>query len=314
MFDVQFNQVYCFDCSFSKFGATCARCHTPCKGSVIKILDKNWHDECFSCFVCKKDMSHVLTGIHNIANEPYCESCHDKVNGGNCNVCNKEIGLGDLVETLGQRFHKGCYLCCVGPHEMKVETFWKHDGQMYCQAHWEESGLVDTCAACEKMIESEYIKIGGKNYHPGCWRCRTCKKPIKDAEATQLFGDFYCATCVLLGKFQKPPNGFGKGKMVNGFYVPSDDELQMMKALHLIRGYGEYEAAPGTIPPSESPCYPLHILRLRPPKIPKEIDYRQKEQYLEEKEFLQVFKIPMTVFNHLPLWRRLMLKKEVDLF
>jgi len=314
IFDIQFGQVYCYECSFTKFGATCGRCHEFIKGSCIKILDKDWHDKCFNCFVCHKDMSNVLTGIHNIANEPYCESCYDKVNGGNCNVCNKEIGLGDLVETMGERFHKGCYECCVGPHEMTTENYWKHDGQMYCQKHWESSGLVDMCCICSKMIDSEYIKVGAKHFHPNCWKCRTCKRPITDASACQLFGDFYCASCYAGVKFQKPPPGFGKGKMVNGYYVPTDEEMAMLKGMRLVRGYGEYEAAPGTVPPSESKRYPLHVLRLRPPKIPKEIDYRQKEQYLDEKEFETVFHLPMQVFNHLPLWRRLMLKKEVDLF
>jgi len=107
-----------------------------------------------------------------------------------------------------------------------------------------------------------------------------------------------------------------------GVWVPDEDlpdskeidRFKMVKPKRLVRGYGEYEAAPGTVPPWESKTYPLEILRLRPPLIPKEIDFRQREQYLEDKEFKQVFGMDMVTFNALPLWKRLMLKKEQNLF
>jgi len=302
------NKLYCPMDALKKFGEICERCNIKIKGSFIKALDRSWHDACFNCTKCSKKFDAHLQGIHHIGSAPYCEDCYGAVAGGTCAVCNEVIGLADLIETLGDKFHRYCYRCCVGPHEMEIGNFWKHEGKMYCLAHWEASGLVDQCYACHKMIESEYVKIGTKCFHTKCWTCRYCKKIIKEDEVAQIQGQFYCVECARSGKVAD--GGHSRG----GVYIPGMDAMEILRIKRLVRGYGEYECEPGVIPPSESCTYPLAVLRLRPGKIPKEIDFRQREQYLEESVFKEVFGVDMATFNDYPLWRRLMLKKEVELF
>jgi len=320
-FTMKDNRVLCPDCNFKRHGVFCGRCEKQIKTSFIHILDKGWHDECFDCHVCHAKFDDSLTGIHNIDGNPYCESCYDSTHAGACSVCDKSIGLGELVEAQGERFHKSCFVCAEGPHEMESGSFWKHDGKLYCVAHWESLNILDKCFRCKKSIDSEYVKIGTKIFHPKCWTCNACRKIIRDNEAGQVAGEFYCAECCKSGRAKA---GKGKGKMTSaGIWVPEDEEeakaaakakILMVKPKRLVRGYGEYEAAPGTVPPWESKTYPLEIVRLRPPKIPKEIDFRQREQYLEDKVFKEVFGVDMVTFNGYPLWKRLMMKKERDLF
>jgi len=231
--------------------------------------------------------------------KPYCEDCYATVTDFTCRICQKSIDHRHLVESLGFQFHLDCFVCCVGDHKIgNKQVYYEHLNKMYCKKHWEEAGLIDACAECGKGIEHDYVKVVGKCFHTNCWKCSACKKVIQGKTATQSHGLFFCVPC-------------GKKATAEG----SDDmKMEGVVGKRLIRGYGEYEAAPGTVPPWESKTYPLSVLLLRPGQIPKEIDFRQREQYLEENEFKQVFKVDMQTFNAYPLWRRLLLKKEVGLF
>jgi len=196
----------------------------------------------------------------------------------------------------------GCFICCIGDHKIGDKArYYELDGKTYCQTHWDESNLIDNCQICRRQIENDYVRVLGKNYHTKCWKCADCKFVIRTKQAVQNNGVFYCTPCA-----QKRQEARKEAE--------EKARWEAILAKRLLRGYGEYEAAPGTIPPSESKCYPLATLLLRPPHIPKEIDFRQREQYLEKWEFKKVFGVEMEEFNGYPLWRRLMMKKEVGLF
>jgi len=141
----------------------------------------------------------------------------------------------------------------------------------------------------------------GKSFHTKCWKCADCKFVIRSKEAVSNSGLFYCKPCV-------------DKRLKAKEEADEKARWEAVIAKYLLRGYGDLEPAPGTIPPCDSKCYPFSTLIQRPPQIPKEIDFRQREQYLEKWEFKKVFGVEMDEFNSYPMWRRMMMKKEIGLF
>lgn len=67
-------KLYCSSgCANRATGNLCHKCHEPLSGSMITVLDKNYHKECFMCMRC----STQFTGLKffPVNGEPYCESC-----------------------------------------------------------------------------------------------------------------------------------------------------------------------------------------------------------------------------------------------
>jgi len=82
----------------------------------------------------------------------------------------------------------------------------------------------------------------------------------------------------------------------------------------LVPGYGDSEVPEGVIPPSAGKKYPYRILRQKHPYLPREVDTRQKEQYLTPEEFIEVFGVTQLAFSRYPTWKRLLLKKRKNYF
>ena len=50
-----------------------------------------------------------------------------------------------------------------------------------------------TCASCGISIEGEASVIGQTHYHPKCFICSDCKKPLGTAKYYIIGGKNYCA-------------------------------------------------------------------------------------------------------------------------
>jgi len=290
---------YCAQDLKTLFAKTCGRCKKTINGNYVQAANRYWCEAHFQCEQCRKKITSDSHRIHD--KQPYCEDCFSKITDYTCRRCEKPIDHRELVQSMGLSFHVGCFICCMGDNKQgSDQKYFELDKKTYCQKHWEESNLVDNCGICRKPIDNDYVRVMGKNFHTKCWKCADCKFVIRTKEAISHNGLFYCKPCV--DKRNKTRQ--------------EEEEKARWEAIlakRMIRGY-DYEAAPGTIPPNESKCYPLATLLLRPPHIPTEIDFRQREQYLEKWEFKKVFGVEMDEFNTYPLWRRLMMKKEIGLF
>jgi len=308
MYAFRDDRFYCEEDFFKAFGKWCARCEQGIRGKFIFALNKNWCADHFTCEMCKKPFGDD-DGHHAYDDKPYCDKCYPKISKDKkCSKCDKVIDFRQLVSSMGKDFHEACFVCGKGDHKIgRGAAFWVDSGKVWCKEHWESGDVIDHCAKCGKYIDSEYVKVAEKTFHSLCWKCKACKKPMKDNIATRSAdGDFFCSNC------RKIIPAGAKGAWVNGVWVPADAEE--VKARRLVRGYGEYEVPPGCIPPWASPCYPLEVVRLPYGVIPKEIDFRQREQYLEEDVFRKEFGMEMADFNALPIWRRIMIKKDLKLF
>jgi len=288
---------YCGECLYAVHGRTCVTCKKLITGVAIAVGNRTWCKEHFKCGQCK---TLITSDKHReYKNAPICEDCYGKLTTYTCKRCNLIIDHRELVESMGFQFHKDCFVCSVGDHKLEdQEPYHEHkDLKIYCQRHFDELDKGDVCAACGKTIDSEYVQSEGQNFHATCWRCVKCNTVIQTRTAVQMQGKFYCTTCA---KPDTKIHDRGDPKQVTG--------------KRLIRGYGDYEPGEGSIPPSASKRYPMKVLQLRPPQIPREIDFRQREQYLSDEEFLENFGVTIKEFNSFPLWKRIHMKKEKKLF
>jgi hypothetical protein len=276
---------------------------------VITALGQTWCEDHFTCEVCNKSLADG--GVYKHENKPYCFPCFDAAQQPKtCAECKKPIvKLADLVQSMGDDFHTTCLVCCRGHAMEDKQPFWKFQNKLYCKTHWDAEDRGDRCFECKKPVTHEYVKLGnGKEFHHACWACKICKAPIKGEKYKEARDMYLCLAC-----FAKLPAS-GEGVWINGVYIPPTAEWKEKEAKRLVRGYGEYTCPPGVIPPNESKRYPLEVLRLPYDKCPKVIDFRQREQYLEESVFKEVFGVDMQTFNDYPLWKRIWLKKEKGLF
>jgi len=294
---------YCESCYLAAHSKKCEWCKKPITGQYIEALGgRRWCKDHFKCWQCMKPIKGDTHRLHE--KKLHCETCYSKISTHVCLKCDKQIDHRDHVESMGFHFHLSCFVCCVGDHKIgNKQKYFEHKDKTYCQEHWEAAGLIDQCFTCKKTIDNDYVKVVGKFFHSKCWKCNYCKFIIRTKNAASVLGNFYCMSCY------KKAQESG-----NDVRIPGIEKAEDIIAQHLVKGYGELETAPGCVPPSESKRYPLSVLLLRPGQIPPEIDFRQREQYLEETEFQKVFGVSMEEFNSYPYWRRVMMKKDVGLF
>eukprot|EP00457_Paulinella_chromatophora_P004890 gb/GEZN01004903.1/.p1 GENE.gb/GEZN01004903.1/~~gb/GEZN01004903.1/.p1 ORF type:complete len:399 (-),score=51.74 gb/GEZN01004903.1/:662-1858(-) len=300
---------YCEEDYLKKFSSACARCHNQITSGFVEALGKKWCDFCFSCEGCKKPLEEVF----NKDGRPYCLTCYEKEDLAalTCAKCEKSVDTyGEMIQNLGQTFHIECFRCFVGDHKiLSRDRFFKNKTNLYCEKHWEESKLSDPdkCQGCKRLILTEYVAAGAKEFHIECFECLTCKSKLEIGTAREFNDLYFCGKC-----FGKVPKDGSKGVYVNGVYIPGAASL--IEGKHLVKGYGDKEARPGSVPPSESKSYPLATLQLPYEKCPPKIDYRQKEMYLSDKEFQTVFSMSKAEWLKQPFWRITELKKQHNLW
>lgn len=77
---------------------------------------------------------------------------------------------------------------------MEEETFHVQDDKMYCSKHFKQL-FSKMCSSCNKEIEGQYIQVLDCYYHPDCWNCSKCHKPLSESVCTKRDGQFFCGEC-----------------------------------------------------------------------------------------------------------------------
>lgn len=72
------------------------------------------------------------------------------------------------------------------------------------------------CASCKKEIQGRYVQAVGKNWHPDCFRCAGCGRPITTGEFLHKYGKPYHADCYQQ-KFA--PRCAGCGELIDGHSI-----------------------------------------------------------------------------------------------
>jgi paxillin len=146
-----------------------------------------------------------------------------------CAKCENPI-VGAMLKVGNDHFHKDCFTCdgcgnpLVGKHSKTP------DGKRLCP----DCVPKKYCETCKKQIDGPATGVGGKHYHPECFKCDSCSTPLA-GEFFQKGGKILCKSCLNTaapGQAESAGDGAGKkakfcvacGKKIDGEVIVGDKE------------------------------------------------------------------------------------------
>ncbi|CAI8057780.1 Actin-binding LIM protein 2 [Geodia barretti] len=98
---------------------TCDSCGANCTGEVLKVQDKHFHIQCFTCKVCKRLLA--SGGYFMKKGEYYCSGDYHSQYGTKCKTCGDFVE-GRVVTALGNSYHPRCFTCDRCKNEIRSGT------------------------------------------------------------------------------------------------------------------------------------------------------------------------------------------------
>jgi LIM domain-containing protein 2 len=100
------------------------------------------------------------------------------------------------VRALDRSWHKECFVCSSCNKTLISSGFSKTDSNQPICADCHDNLFGMKCAGCNQAIRSNYISMGGKNYHKDCFTCESCGKPFGGKVAKTPDGRYLCTACI----------------------------------------------------------------------------------------------------------------------
>ncbi|XP_066577916.1 transforming growth factor beta-1-induced transcript 1 protein isoform X2 [Amia ocellicauda] len=184
---------YCERDYFSLFSPHCAQCSKPILNKMVTALDKNWHPECFCCVKCGRSFGEE--GFHERDGQQYCQEDFLALFASRCQGCSRPI-LENYISALNALWHPECFVCreCYTP--FVNGSFFEHEGQPLCEAHYHRS-RGSLCQACQQPITGRCVTAMGARYHPHHLVCAFCLRPLSKGCFKEQEGKPYCHPCFI---------------------------------------------------------------------------------------------------------------------
>ncbi|XP_067295714.1 paxillin a isoform X1 [Pseudorasbora parva] len=184
-------QPYCEKDYHSLFSPRCYYCNGPILDRVVTALDKTWHPEHFFCAQCGSFFG--PEGFHEKEGKAYCRKDYFDMFAPKCGGCARAI-LENYISALNSLWHPECFVCreCFTP--FVNGSFFEHEGQPYCEAHYHER-RGSLCSGCQKPITGRCITAMGKKFHPEHFVCAFCLKQLNKGTFKEQNDKPYCQSC-----------------------------------------------------------------------------------------------------------------------
>uniref|UniRef100_A0A1L8DLR1 Putative adaptor protein enigma n=1 Tax=Nyssomyia neivai TaxID=330878 RepID=A0A1L8DLR1_9DIPT len=153
----------------------CSGCDKPIVGQVITALGKTWHPEHFTCNHCNQELG--TRNFFERDGNPYCEPDYHNLFSPRCAYCNGAI-LDKCVTALEKTWHTEHFFCAQCGQQFGEEGFHERDGKPYCRSDYFDM-FAPKCSGCNRAIMENYISALNAQWHPSCFVCRDCKKPVQ---------------------------------------------------------------------------------------------------------------------------------------
>ncbi|CAG01877.1 unnamed protein product, partial [Tetraodon nigroviridis] len=186
-------QPYCEKDYHNLFSPRCQYCNGPILDKVVTALDKTWHPEHFFCAQCGSFFG--AEGFHEKDGKAYCRKDYFDMFAPKCGGCARAI-LENYISALNSLWHPECFVCreCFTP--FVNGSFFDHDGQPYCEAHYHER-RGSLCSGCQKPITGRCITAMGKKFHPEHFVCAFCLKQLNKGTFKEQNEKPYCQICFI---------------------------------------------------------------------------------------------------------------------
>jgi len=109
---------------------SCDFCYKKIDGPVVRAMSKSFHEACFTCNGCKKQLSSTRYKEHK--NKPLCTHCYDHI----CKACRKVITERRFVNFRDEKYHSSCFKCATCGSVLGFE-FQVLDDKPYCDKDYE---------------------------------------------------------------------------------------------------------------------------------------------------------------------------------
>ncbi|KAJ8360734.1 hypothetical protein SKAU_G00172590 [Synaphobranchus kaupii] len=109
-----------------------------------------------------------------------------------CGFCRKPVALTDsAIEALNRTYHANCFQCRQCQTALAGQLYYNKAGIPLCEDCYLAS--LEQCWACGEVIKDQVIRALGRAYHPPCFICATCSRPIGEERFAQgEVGEVYC--------------------------------------------------------------------------------------------------------------------------
>ncbi|XP_054165589.1 zinc finger protein 808-like isoform X3 [Oppia nitens] len=211
---------YCENDFHKLFSPKCSGCHTPINdGNQTNAMGKPWHPQCFQCDKCAKPLS--PNNFYEMNGKPYCEDDYHKLFSPKCDGCALPIKDGNYINALGKTWHPQCFQCTECAIPLSPKNFYEKNGKPYCKDDYHKL-FSPKCFGCHQpIVDGNYIKAQGKDWHPQCFKCTTCEVPLDPNNFLEKAGKPYCEKDY--HKLFSPP--------CDGCGYPIKDQKSMVKEL-----------------------------------------------------------------------------------
>ncbi|XP_049534372.1 paxillin isoform X6 [Anopheles darlingi] len=169
----------------------CSACDKPIVGQVITALGKTWHPEHFTCNHCNQELG--TRNFFERDGNPYCEPDYHNLFSPRCAYCNGPI-LDKCVTALEKTWHTEHFFCAQCGQQFGEDGFHERDGKPYCRNDYFDM-FAPKCNGCNRAIMENYISALNSQWHPDCFVCRDCSKPVTGKSFYAMEGKPVCPGC-----------------------------------------------------------------------------------------------------------------------
>ncbi|KAJ5080376.1 lim domain family [Anaeramoeba ignava] len=150
----------------------CSACHREITGKIIEVDDRHYHEQCFCCFKCDRQLSTTEFFFEN--GHYYCGGCHEKLTKPKFEETERNITrINSTPKTQS-------------PYRTRSPN---------TQVVYDIKDL-PTCTKCFKKIEGEVARVDGNDYHPSCFTCYRCDIGLAHRPFFKEDGHYYCQKCL----------------------------------------------------------------------------------------------------------------------
>jgi len=131
-----------------------------------------------------------------------------------CAKCHKPIPINKTVNYKKKNYHPDCFLCDGGCGKSLATTGTEKDGGggffqqpdgMFCRDCF-ASQKSPKCKGCNEGVVEKVLRFEGEAWHPNCFLCAACGKPLEGKEITKTdSGQAVCRPCFVNKFMDKCP-------------------------------------------------------------------------------------------------------------
>jgi len=126
----------CPSCNLKSSAAKCSRCSQLITAEGVSFAEKDFHQTCFKCDLCRNDLIRMKQVYTDQKGEgTYCSTCFINTFAPKCSKCSNPIAPHQMKTKYEEKyFHYECFLCNRCKKTLANKKFFKAGNLLICEA------------------------------------------------------------------------------------------------------------------------------------------------------------------------------------